>query len=285
MTPCSTSRRPSNGGSTTTPSSPPPRDCASSIPTARRSPSAPSSSPPRARSRRTTRPPTASPPSHATSTRAPGADRPAARPPATLGSLSAPRPDSPRSSPTSTPSPARPASRSTRRLTTRRFPSSSLSTTRRLTSSGRSGRSRHKPSPTSKVIVVDDGSTDGGGRLITGLDDPRFRLIVQENGGPGRARNRGLSAASGTFVTFLDADDEWLPEFLRTSIGLMERHGPDVAAVCQGYFEISVRSIEGTALAAPRSGPGPLPARPRDPRSSSRFLAGLHVALVYGPAH
>jgi glycosyltransferase involved in cell wall biosynthesis len=88
-----------------------------------------------------------------------------------------------------------------------------------------------------EVIVVDDGSTDGGGRLVTELDDPRFRLILQENGGPGRARNRGLGAASGTYVTFLDADDEWLPEFLRTSIGLMERHGTDLAAVCQGYFE------------------------------------------------
>src|SRR5690349_14837708 len=48
-----------------------------------------------------------------------------------------------------------------------------------------------------EVIVVDDGSTDGGGTLVNALDDRRFRLIVQQNGGPGRARNRGLREASG----------------------------------------------------------------------------------------
>jgi GT2 family glycosyltransferase len=96
-----------------------------------------------------------------------------------------------------------------------------------------------------EVIVVDDGSTDGGARLVAALDDPRFRVIVQANGGPGRARNRGLCEASGEYVTFLDADDEWLPAFLETGVGLLEQHGPGVAAVCQGYFEYpSGRSTE-----------------------------------------
>ena len=88
-----------------------------------------------------------------------------------------------------------------------------------------------------EVIVVDDGSTDGGGSIVSELRDPRFRLIVQPNAGPGPARNRGLAEASRPFVAFLDADDEWLPEFLAASLERLERAGPAVAAVASGYFE------------------------------------------------
>jgi len=121
--------------------------------------------------------------------------------------------------------------------------------------------------PDYEVIVVDDGSTDDGARLVDALRDPRFRLIVRENGGPGRARNRGLREASGQYVAFLDADDEWLPGFLATSIRLMEQHESGVAAVCLGYFEYpSGQSMEplwrrrglvpGVCRLAPESAPG-----------------------------
>ena len=96
-----------------------------------------------------------------------------------------------------------------------------------------------------EAIVVDDGSSDGGGDHVGRLGDSRFRLIVQENGGPGSARNRGLREASGKYVAFLDADDEWLPEFLETGIDIIERQGADIAAVCLGYIEYpSARSMD-----------------------------------------
>lgn len=88
-----------------------------------------------------------------------------------------------------------------------------------------------------EVIVVDDGSTDGGQDAVLELDDPRFRLISQENAGPGAARNRGLGEASGEFVAFLDADDEWLPEFLQRSLDLLDRPGSSAATVVSGYYE------------------------------------------------
>jgi glycosyltransferase involved in cell wall biosynthesis len=88
-----------------------------------------------------------------------------------------------------------------------------------------------------EVIVVDDGSTDEGGRIVESFGDARFRLITQPNAGPGRARNRGISEAKGDLLAFLDADDEWLPDYLEESLRLMESYGPEVASLSSGYIE------------------------------------------------
>lgn len=62
-----------------------------------------------------------------------------------------------------------------------------------------------------EVICVDDGSTDASGRLIRELaqNDERIRYLPQENQGPGAARNYGIRVASGKYIVFIDADDNW----------------------------------------------------------------------------
>lgn len=86
-----------------------------------------------------------------------------------------------------------------------------------------------------EVIVVDDGSTDGGVSIVESFADSRLRIIKQANDGPGAARNRGLREARGELVAFLDADDEWLPNFLVESVRLLDSHS-EAAAVTSGYF-------------------------------------------------
>ena len=81
-----------------------------------------------------------------------------------------------------------------------------------------------------EVIVVDDGSTDGGDAIAASQSDPRFRVLRQPNAGPGAARNRGIAAAGAEYIAFLDADDAWLPTFLERNISLLDRH-PAVACV------------------------------------------------------
>jgi glycosyltransferase involved in cell wall biosynthesis len=68
--------------------------------------------------------------------------------------------------------------------------------------------------PPREIIVIDDGSTDGGDRLVEAMALPGLRLVRQPNAGPGAARNAGIAAATTRFVAFLDADDLWRPQHL-----------------------------------------------------------------------
>ena len=96
-----------------------------------------------------------------------------------------------------------------------------------------------------EVIVVDDGSTDDGAAIVADYPDARFRMIRQLNAGPGAARNAGLAQVQGEFIAFLDADDEWLPNYLKVGVSQLENLGPEVASVTSGYIEYpSGRSTE-----------------------------------------
>ena len=91
-----------------------------------------------------------------------------------------------------------------------------------------------------ELLVVDDGSTDEGPALVGQVVDPRLRLLRQPNQGPGAARNRGLAEARGALIAFLDADDEWEPEFLEHGVAALT-NAPECAAWISGRAEGPVR--------------------------------------------
>lgn len=85
-----------------------------------------------------------------------------------------------------------------------------------------------------EVVVVNDGSTDNSPEIVRGCNDHRIRLVDQENKGVASARNRGVTESKSDLIAFLDADDEWLPNFLETILGLVERF-PDAGLYATGY--------------------------------------------------
>jgi glycosyltransferase involved in cell wall biosynthesis len=80
-----------------------------------------------------------------------------------------------------------------------------------------------------EIIVVDDGSTDGGGDLVEAIQHPLIKLVRQENQGVSVARNRGIALARGELIAFLDADDAWEPQYLE-EIYALRRRFPEAGA-------------------------------------------------------
>ncbi len=81
-----------------------------------------------------------------------------------------------------------------------------------------------------EIVCVDDGSTDGTLALLQQIaqTDERIRVITQQNGGEGPARDAGRAAATGDWLYFLDADDFMQPTLLEEAIARGEQTEADV---------------------------------------------------------
>lgn len=84
--------------------------------------------------------------------------------------------------------------------------------------------------PDWECVCVDDGSVDGSGAILDGYaeKDCRFKIIHKGNEGVAVARNVGLDAAKGEWITWLDADDEYAPWRLEEAKRIVERENPDL---------------------------------------------------------
>lgn len=89
-----------------------------------------------------------------------------------------------------------------------------------------------------EIIVVDDGSSDGTGDYLRRQYGGRIAYIHQANKGPGIARNRGIDAAKGEFIHFLDADDQLHERKIEICLSAFRKR-PDIAVVYTHYQQVA----------------------------------------------
>ena len=105
----------------------------------------------------------------------------------------------------------------------------------------------------SAFLLIDDGSTDGSGRICDELaaKDARVRVIHQPNGGVSKARNRGLQEATGDFIVFGDSDDWVDANLLEWLLAKQKASGADV--VCHAYARELKEGTEYPSKALPKT--------------------------------
>lgn len=91
-----------------------------------------------------------------------------------------------------------------------------------------------------EIICVDDGSIDDSGNICDqyAVRDARIKVIHQENQGPSAARNRGLDAADGEYIAFVDSDDYILEDMYKKMLDKLLNYNVDLC-VCQWQYEFS----------------------------------------------
>lgn len=103
--------------------------------------------------------------------------------------------------------------------------------------------------PVYEILVCDDGSDDDSAALIQHLNNPKVKwLNCGRNGMPSVPRNKGIMAAQGDYIAFLDSDDTWLPE--KTEKQLQEMVQKKISASCTNAFQIINSQVKGTYFEA-----------------------------------
>ncbi len=88
-----------------------------------------------------------------------------------------------------------------------------------------------------ELLIVDDGSTDDTQTVLATITDPRVRILRTSHVGVSRARNVALASSSGTWIGFLDDDDEWHRTYLQEQLAVAAAMPEAVAVYCpaQGF--------------------------------------------------
>ncbi len=99
-----------------------------------------------------------------------------------------------------------------------------------------------------EIVIVNDGSTDYSVEEVAKVTDPRIRLIHQRNAGVSAARNRGIEEAKGEYIAFLDADDEWKPDYLKTQYELTQKYPECSIFACNYEFKDTQGKVTPTII-------------------------------------
>ena len=96
-----------------------------------------------------------------------------------------------------------------------------------------------------EVICVDDGSTDGSLGILNDYSNADSRVVVlhQENRGGGSARNLGIGVARGKYLSFLDADDFFEKDLIKTAADALDASGADIAVYRSWVFREEDQSV------------------------------------------
>lgn len=97
-----------------------------------------------------------------------------------------------------------------------------------------------------EFIIINDGSTDGTADILRSYEDPRLRIVEQENIGLTRSLNRGILLAQGEYIARMDDDDLSLPERLDRQVAFLNAH-PEVGILgtaCRIVDEVSTQEWE-----------------------------------------
>jgi glycosyltransferase involved in cell wall biosynthesis len=93
-----------------------------------------------------------------------------------------------------------------------------------------------------EIVVVNDGSTDSTGAILDNYG-ASIHVVTQPNRGVGAARNAGVRHAAGKYLTFLDADDMFLPKKLQTMVCALEQNSLASLAFSD-YRSVSENGVE-----------------------------------------
>ena len=90
-----------------------------------------------------------------------------------------------------------------------------------------------------EIILIDDGSTDNSGQIADGYakKDSRVKVFHQKNAGQSAARNLGLEKATGTYVSFIDADDQISKDFISKLFSPYESDTSTIISVCGIHYK------------------------------------------------
>lgn len=97
-----------------------------------------------------------------------------------------------------------------------------------------------------ELLIIDDASTDNTLNIIKDFAQRDHRIIVHSlpvNQGAGFARNIGIKASKGNYISFLDADDLWKPHKVRTQLDFMKKNG-----VAVSFSSYELMEENGTSL-------------------------------------